>query len=119
MQLDRVGCFKYEAVDGANANALPDHVDEETKDLRYELLMAAQQRISRVRLAQKVGSVQQVLIDEVDESGIGIGRTQGDAPEIDGIVHTDSEKALKEGEVVAVQITKSDEYDLWGKVNSL
>ncbi|PRY98141.1 SSU ribosomal protein S12P methylthiotransferase [Jezberella montanilacus] len=113
-QLDRVGCFQYSPVDGAPANELADPVPDEVKQDRWERFMAHQQLISTARLARKIGTEIDVLIDEVDEDG-AIGRSSADAPEIDGCVYVDSEQVLKPGDIVRVRVTESDEYDLWGE----
>ncbi|WP_022962495.1 30S ribosomal protein S12 methylthiotransferase RimO [Halopseudomonas pelagia] len=113
-QLDRVGCFKYSAVDGAPANLLADAVPEEVKEERWERFMAHQQVISSARLQQKIGSVIQVVIDEVDEDG-PIGRSMADAPEIDGNVYIDTEQDLQPGDMITVRVTDADEYDLWAE----
>jgi ribosomal protein S12 methylthiotransferase len=76
--------------------------------------MYLQEEISAEKLAQKVGRVMQVIIDDVDEDG-SVGRTAADAPEIDGLVYIDDEQ-LEVGEFVMVRITDSDEHDLWGEV---
>lgn len=112
-QLDRVGCFKYSDVEGAKANELPDPVSEEIKQQRFDRFMQTQQKISTERLKQRIGSIMQVLIDEVDEEG-AIGRTYADAPEIDGLVYLNDEFELKPGDLVSVKIEHADEYDLWG-----
>jgi ribosomal protein S12 methylthiotransferase len=114
-QLDRVGCFQYSPVEGARANELPDHVPDEIKQERFDRFMQLQQKISADRLQAKVGSTQQVLIDEVDEEG-AIGRSFADAPEIDGNVYLNGETNLKPGDMVQVEIEHADEYDLWGSV---
>jgi ribosomal protein S12 methylthiotransferase len=114
-QLDRVGCFKYEPVEGAKANEIADHVDEDDKQDRYERFMEAQRQISEARMAKKVGKVLPVLIDEVDEDG-ATGRSPADAPEIDGNVFLDGESKLKAGDLVQVKVEEADEYDLWGSV---
>jgi len=114
-QLDRVGCFKYSAVDGAPANELADPVPEEVKEDRWERFMAHQQSISAARLQRKVGQTLEVLIDEVDEDG-PIARSMADAPEIDGAVYIDTDEPLKPGEMVKVVITDADEYDLWARL---
>lgn len=113
-QLDRVGAFKYSPVEGAAANALPDHIEPEEQEERLARLMYLQEEISAEKLAQKVGRTVQVLIDDVDETG-SVGRTSADAPEIDGLVYLDGEQ-LEVGEFVMVKITGSDEHDLWGEV---
>lgn len=110
-QLDRVGCFKYSAVEGARANALEGHVDEETKASRLERFMSLQADISRSRLSSKVGSVQQVLVDQVDGDH-AIARSTADAPEIDGLVHIQGAESLQAGAFANVRITASDDHDL-------
>ncbi|UAW96914.1 30S ribosomal protein S12 methylthiotransferase RimO [Halopseudomonas nanhaiensis] len=114
-QLDRVGCFKYSAVDGAPANELADPVSEDVKEDRWERFMAHQQAISAARLQRKVGQTMDVLIDEVDEDG-PIARSMADAPEIDGAVYIDTDDPLKPGDMVKVIITDADEYDLWARL---
>lgn len=113
-QLDRVGCFKYEPVDGAPANDLPGVVSEEVKDERYHRFMAHQQKISTQRLAAKVGQKMHVLVDEVDGEG-AVARSPGDAPEIDGCVYLTGNTSVQVGDMVAVRIARADEYDLWAE----
>ncbi|MEH6639218.1 MAG: 30S ribosomal protein S12 methylthiotransferase RimO [Porticoccaceae bacterium] len=117
-QLDRVGCFKYEAVDGAKANALPGAVPEELKQERWERLMETQQAISAARLANKVGSSIEVLVDQVDEEG-AVARSWADAPEIDGNVYLNGEQTLQPGDKVRVTVEHADEYDLWGSLETV
>ncbi len=115
-QLDRVGCFKYENVEGARANSLPDHVPDEIKQDRWERFMATAQAISEARLATKVGSLQDVIVDEVDEEG-AICRTKADAPEIDGNLFIEEPPStLAPGDIVRVEVIDSSEYDLWGRL---
>lgn len=111
-QLDRVGCFKYSAVEGAKANEIEGQVDEDVKEERYARFMEKQQAISTNKLKAKIGKTMSVLIDEVDEEG-AIGRTFADAPEIDGMVYLNGETNLEAGQLVNVKIDHSDEYDLW------
>lgn len=112
-QLDRVGCFKYSEVEGAQANTFANPVDEEIKESRYHQLMQLQQQISADRLQQKVGQEMQVLIDEINhEESYAIGRTPGDAPEIDGIVRIDNIVDAQVGQFMRVAVTAADEYDL-------
>jgi len=137
-RLDRVGAFKFEPVEGAAANALPDPVAEEVKAERYERIMALSARISAEKLAAKVGSVIDVLIDRVDvrvpadeaqgpdrghfdaphpehHHGVGAtGRSKADAPEIDGEVHLRDAHGLKPGDFVRVMVEDADEHDLYG-----
>ena len=115
-QLDRVGCFAYSPVEGATANQIEGALPDEVREERVARFMEKQQGISTARLAQKVGSVQTVLVDEVDEDG-AIARSMADAPEIDGLVYIDyTEEPLQVGQFVDVKIHSSDEYDLWGTV---
>ncbi|MBA3669804.1 MAG: 30S ribosomal protein S12 methylthiotransferase RimO [Sphingomonas sp.] len=114
-QLDRVGAFRFEPVEGAAANALPDPVPEEVKEERYAQVMELTARISATKLAAKVGSTVDVLIDAVDsESGGATGRSKADAPEIDGEVHLRDAGHLQPGEFVRVAVEGSDEHDLFG-----
>ena len=114
-QLDRVGAFRFEPVEGAAANALPDPVPEEVKQERYERVMALSARISAEKLAAKVGKTLDVLIDAVDaETGGATGRSKADAPEIDGEVHLRDAGGLSPGDIVSVRVEDSDEHDLYG-----
>lgn len=114
-QLDRVGCFKFEAVEGAAANDLPDPVDEDVKEERWNRLMEFQRQISEERMQAKIGKVLDVIIDEVDEEG-AIGRTKGDAPEIDGEVYINGETDLEPGQIVQIKVEHAEDYDLWGSL---
>jgi ribosomal protein S12 methylthiotransferase len=114
-QLDRVGAFRFEAVEGAAATSMPDQVPEEVKQERFERLMALSARISAGKLAAKVGSTLDVLIDAVDpDTGGATGRSKADAPEIDGEVHLRDAGGLKPGDIVQVRIEESDAHDLYG-----
>ena len=135
-RLDRVGAFRFEPVEGAAANALPDPVPEEVKQERYERVMALSARISAEKLAAKVGSEIDVLIDRVDDvpppsegpdrghfdaphaprhHEIGAtGRSKADAPEIDGEVHLRDAGGLKPGDIVRARVEDADEHDLYG-----
>ncbi|ODT00340.1 MAG: ribosomal protein S12 methylthiotransferase [Erythrobacter sp. SCN 62-14] len=121
-QLDRVGAFRFEPVEGASANALPDPVPEAIKEERYARIMEVTERISAAKLAAKVGRTLPVIIDEVgepDEDGdIGAtGRSQADAPQIDGAVYLRNVPAsLAPGAIVNVTIEDSDAHDLYGVI---
>ena len=113
-QLDRVGAFKFEAVEGAPATDMDEQVSEDLKQQRYDRVMALSARISAEKLAAKVGSAIEVLIDAVDqESGGATGRSKADAPEIDGEVHLRDAGGLQPGDVVSVRVEDSDEHDLY------
>jgi len=131
-RLDRVGCFKYEPVAGAAANDLGAPVPDDVKEDRWHRFMAHQQAISARRLKAKVGTRQQVIIDEVGASHVPAkwepvrrqehaqsdyvakGRSKGDAPDIDGSVYVASRRPLRVGEIATVKIERADEYDLHG-----
>ncbi|AZL60081.1 30S ribosomal protein S12 methylthiotransferase RimO [Tabrizicola piscis] len=116
-QLDRVGCFQYENVAGARSNALPDHVDADVKQDRFDRFMEKAQAISEAKLAAKVGKVLEVIVDEVDEDGATC-RTKADAPEIDGNLFIDEGfETLKPGDIVKVTVDEAGEYDLWGRLH--
>ncbi|WP_267329718.1 MULTISPECIES: 30S ribosomal protein S12 methylthiotransferase RimO [unclassified Gilliamella] len=114
-ELDRVGCFPYSPVEGAQANALANQIPEAIKQERFHRFMQLQQTISSKKLRNKVGQTLSVIIDEVDAEG-AIGRSMADAPEIDGVVYLNDENSVKVGDIVQVEIEHSDEYDLWGTV---
>ena len=88
---------------------------EEIKEDRWHRFMKRQQAISAKRLKRKVGTRQQVIIDEVGPTAAK-GRTKGDAPEIDGSVYVASHRPLRVGEIATVKIERADEYDLHGTV---
>ena len=114
-QLDRVGCFRFEPVEGAPATSMDDQVPDEVKAERFERVMALSAKISADKLAAKIGSTLDILIDAVDEeSGGATGRSKADAPEIDGEVHLRDAGELKPGDIVSVQIEDSDAHDLFG-----
>jgi ribosomal protein S12 methylthiotransferase len=114
-ELDRVGCFRYEPVDGAVANDLAAPVPGEVKEQRWHRLMAHQQAISQKRLKRWVGRREKVIIDEVGPIGAK-GRSKADAPQIDGTVHLTSRRPLRVGEIATVRIERADAYDLHGAV---
>jgi ribosomal protein S12 methylthiotransferase len=134
-RLDRVGAFRFEPVEGAAANALPDPVPEAVKEERYQRIMELTARISAEKLAAKVGRTIDVLIDRVDDAASEVGhdrghfdaphpehhhdigatgRSKADAPEIDGEVHLRDAGGLKPGDIVRVLVEDSDEHDLYG-----
>ena len=114
-QLDRVGCFTYENVAGARATALPDHLPEEVKQDRWERFMQKAQQISEAKLAKKLGTELQVIVDELDEEAATC-RTMADAPEIDGNLFIDSDfEDLTIGDIITVKVDETGAYDLWGQ----
>ena len=113
-KIDRAGAFKYEPVRGASANdlGLP-HVAPEVQAIRYKRFMEACQKISARKLKDKIGKRLPVI---VDQAGLreAVGRSKGDAPEIDGKVHVASRRPLRQGDIVTVKIERADAYDLHG-----
>ena len=112
-QLDRVGCFAYSPVDGAVANALPNHVPEELKQERLERFMETQAEISATRLERRIGQTMKVLVDEITDDGTALARSYADAPEIDGVVIIENSSGLEVGEFAQVRITEAGDHDLW------
>ena len=113
-QLDRVGAFRFEPVEGATANDLPDPVPEAVKEERYARIMEKTAAISAAKLAAKVGRTIDVLIDAVDDDGGATGRSKADAPEIDGEVFLRDAAHLTVGDIVPVVVEDADEHDLYG-----
>jgi ribosomal protein S12 methylthiotransferase len=114
-QLDRVGCFQYEDVKGARSNALPDHVAAEVKQERWDRFMEKAQAISEAKLAAKVGTRVEVIVDQVDAEGATC-RTEADAPEIDGNLFIDEGfEGLAPGDILTVAVDEAGDYDLWGR----
>ena len=112
-RIERAGCFKYEAVEGATANDLPNHIPEPVKEERWHRFMQLQAEVSADILAGKVGRRISVMVDEVDDKGgHAIARSPWDAPEIDGNVFLPGAATLAQGDVVPVRITGATDYDL-------
>src|SRR6202165_1678162 len=114
-QLDRVGCFKYSPVEGAAANALPDHVAPQLQEERYARFMERAAAISRRRLAQRVGTHMRVLVDAVAD-GTATARSEADAPQIDGVVRIEDAGSVRAGDWAEVRIVAADDYDLSGRL---
>ena len=112
-QLDRVGAFRFEPVEGAAANALPDHVPEAVKEERYARVMERTAAISAAKLQAKIGRTMPIVIDEVGDEG-ATGRSQADAPDIDGQVFLRDAAHLQAGDIVPVLIEDADDHDLYG-----
>ncbi|MGD2129805.1 MAG: 30S ribosomal protein S12 methylthiotransferase RimO [Lysobacterales bacterium] len=119
-QLDRVGCFTYSPVDGARANALDGAVPDAVKEERWHRFMQVQAGISRDKLQARIGTTQQVIIDEsgVDDEGVplAIARSTADAPEIDGMVTVRGAEGLASGQWAEVVIEEADDYDLHARL---
>ncbi len=115
-QIDRAGCFKYSDVDGATANKIENQLPQAIKQERYDAFMQHQSAISANRLKQKIGTDIEVIIDSVTTTTSGqqaIGRSKGDAPEVDGIVEINRCAAhLASGDIIKVRVTDATEHDL-------
>ncbi|MBQ1793727.1 MAG: 30S ribosomal protein S12 methylthiotransferase RimO [Peptostreptococcaceae bacterium] len=116
IKFDRLGAFAYSREEDTAADKLPNHLEEEVKLRRRDELMLVQQGISEELNSKKIGNEYEVLIEEQIEDKVYIGRTQGDAEEIDSIVYVKSENQLEPGDFVKVKIDKALEYDLMGDV---
>jgi ribosomal protein S12 methylthiotransferase len=114
-ELDRVGCFKYSPVEGAAANALPDHVPPQVQEERYARFMERAAAISGRRLSARVGERLRVLVDEVTQGG-ALARSAAEAPQIDGVVRIAEAGKLRAGDWAEVQIVGADDYDLTGRL---
>ena len=116
-QIDRVGCFKYEDVEGARSNSLSNQIPEDVKQHRWEVFMEKAGDISAKKLAKKIGEEIDVIVDEIDEEG-AICRTKADAPEIDGNLFIESNFAkINVGDILKVNVTSAGDYDLWGTIS--
>jgi ribosomal protein S12 methylthiotransferase len=113
-ELDRVGVFTYSPVEGAEANALSGHVPEEVKEERKARLMEVQAEISLRKNQSFVGKTLEVLVDELPEPGLAVGRSYRDSPGIDGLVYVETDGTARVGERIPVRITRADTYDLYG-----
>lgn len=120
VELDHVGCFKYEDVEGAKSHELENHVSEEVKEERWHRFMQKQQEISARRLQKKIGQTLEVLVDEIgqteDGERVAVGHTRYAAPEIDGTVTVNlvDREDIVSGSIIKAEITDADEYDLYG-----
>lgn len=115
--IDRAGCFKYENVAGAPSRDLPDHVDEDVIEERFEAFMALQTELADARAQEKIGAQVEVIVDEFDEeSGRWLARTKHDAPEIDGVVFVASARAIQPGDILTVEVDDAAGHELWAHV---
>jgi ribosomal protein S12 methylthiotransferase len=116
-RLDRVGCFTYSEVEGADANALQGPVAQELKQERQQRFMQLQSQISLDKNRQKVGQTLEVMVDNYgDLPGQVIGRSKFDAPGIDGLVYADTDGTVKIGDIIRVKIHQAETYDLHGEM---
>ena len=113
-KLDRVGAFAYSPVDGARANEIPGLPPEDVREDRRRWLMQVQEDISADKLAAKIDSVIEVLVDAVDDEGT-IARSEADAPEIDGLVYVDGFFDAAPGDFLRVKVIDADHHDLYAE----
>lgn len=115
-RFDKAGAFIYSREEGTEACAMPGQVAKKVKKDRLDRLMRLQQEVSLGLQERYIGQSLKVLIDEKDKNsdGVYLGRTQYDAPEVDGVVYVNSETVLRPGDFVMVKITDALEYDLVG-----
>ncbi len=116
IKFDRLGAFAYSREEDTPADRMDGHMDEEIKEERRERVMMVQQAISEEINQKREDKVFEVLIEEEAEEGVYVGRTQGDAEEIDSVVYVNSDEELEIGSFVNVYITEAMEYDLIGDV---
>ena len=116
-QLDRVGCFKYENVDGDRSNLLANQISEDINQHRWEIFMETARKISTEKLARKIGNEIEVIVDEIDDEG-AVCRTKADAPEIDGNLFIEENfDKISVGDILKVHVTAASDYDLWGTIS--
>ena len=116
VKFDKLGVFPYSREEGTAADKLPNHLEQEIKEERRDVIMMIQQGISEEINKSKIGKTYEVLIEEQIENNVYIGRTQYDAEEIDSIVYVKSHTALDAGDFVNVKINTALEYDLMGDI---
>ena len=119
IRFDRVGAFTYSIEEGTAAAAMPDQVPDEVKAERLELVMERQREISRELNDARVGCRERVLVDSLttEEEGCqAVGRSRGQAPEVDGRTWLRELGRASPGDIVEVEIVDADDYDMTGRV---
>ena len=116
VKFDKLGVFPYSREEGTAADKLPNHLEQEVKEERRDVIMMIQQGISEEINQNKVGNTYEVLIEEQIENNVYVGRTIFDAEEIDSIVYVKSHTKLEPGDFVNVKINTALEYDLMGDI---
>lgn len=116
LRFDRLGVFRYSPEEGTGAAELDGQVDEDIKQQRYDAVMALQEEISEQLCREQIGKTVSVIVDGRDESGLMVGRTMSQAPEIDGVTYISAKKDLTAGSFHDVLIKDASEYDLLGEV---
>lgn len=116
IKFDKLGVFVYSREENTPAFSLPDQLEEEIKEMRRERIMELQLKISEELMSRKVGNIYDVMIEELAEDGLYVGRSYMDSPEIDGVFYVKSTRELELGEIVKVQAVEYLEYDLIGEL---
>lgn len=123
MKFDRLGVFTYSQEEGTPAAAMPDQIDEDTRERRRDEIMKLQQRISAGREEEQVGRVLTVMVegreaesDRDDGEDVYVCRTYADAPDVDGYLFLETGETLYSGDFVQVRVTGANEYDLIGEL---
>jgi len=114
MEFERLGAFIYSREEGTPAYNYKNQVAEEAKNERFSRIMCTQQKIAGKINQRYLGKTLEVIIEDKPRKGVYTGRTRHDAPEVDGIVHVNSPKHFKTGDLAIVEITDTLEYDLVG-----
>ncbi len=116
LRFERLGVFRYSVEEGTPAAQMPEQVPDEVKMERYEAVMGLQEGISQQLCQEQIGQTLRVIVDGRDENGLLIGRTMGQAPDIDGVTYISTKKDLTAGSFHDVLIKDAYEYDLLGEV---
>ncbi|MHB8154789.1 MAG: MiaB/RimO family radical SAM methylthiotransferase [Candidatus Omnitrophota bacterium] len=116
-KFDRLGAFIYSREEGTSAFNFKGQIPQPLKQERFDKIMSAQRQIAAGENAKFLNKTISVLVEE-KQDGAYIGRSQGDAPEVDGVVYINTRQLLKIGKFVQVRITDTLEYDLVGEVKS-
>ena len=116
MKFDRMGVFEYCREEGTYSDTLDNHIEEDVKKERKDKLMLLQQKISLENNEKYVGKIIDCIVEGYTDDGVVILRSEHDAPEIDGLVYAknDSDINIVPGDILSVEITKAQEYDLFG-----
>ncbi len=115
VRFDHLGVFTYSREEGTPAYDFEGQIEEEIKEARRAELMQLQEGISKELLAQKTGSLQDVLVEgKLTDEEVYVGRTRADAPDVDSLIYFPAEEELMTGDLVRVRVTSSSGYDLYG-----
>ncbi len=115
MKFDHLGVFTYSREEGTPAHDFPEQIDEDVKAARRDELMQLQEKISEEKLAAKEGALLEVLVEgRLPEEDVYVGRTRGDAPDVDGLIYFECTEELMSGDLVRVKVSKAGQYDLYG-----